>query len=181
MLQNAELVGGIGSFKLDNPNDFTYVDVFQFQVTFIYRNASFPKGFKFKSLSDFAPYKIGILDGSPLISNFQAAGLSLDLSPSPDTDIKKLIAGRIDFVAMPDLVGYFLLKQNGESIDNYGVTNPLSIVKASIVFPKKFPGSDTIVQNMKNGLAMIKKNGTALKIMEEYYGVGKVPDWVLNF
>jgi polar amino acid transport system substrate-binding protein len=157
------------------------VGIFQFQVTFLYRKASFPKGFTFKSLSDFAPYKIGIMDGAPQIPSFQAAGLSLDLSSGPETDIKKLIAGRVDFVSMPDLIGYLLLKKNGESIDNYGVTNPLSFVKASIAFPRKFPGSDTIVQNLKKGLAVIKKNGTALKIMEENYGVGKVPDWVLTF
>ena len=78
MLQNAELVGGIGLFKFENSNDFTYVDLFQFQVTFIYRNASFPKGFTFKSLSDFVPYKVCITDGMPVIPILRAAGLSLD-------------------------------------------------------------------------------------------------------
>jgi ABC-type amino acid transport substrate-binding protein len=51
---------------------------------------------------------------------------------------------------------------------------------AQVVFSKAYPHYDRYVAALQQGIRVIRNNGLYTRILEKYYGKGKVPDSVKN-
>lgn len=144
-----------------------------FRTVFVYIKKRFPE-FEYTALSDLKGRYVGITLGSIYTEPFKKAGLIIDNAPL-EKQIVKLVKGRIDFWHTVDVTAINMIEEyypeRSETfsfIEETNLTAELVVTKNSSVKQayKKFCDS----------FNSMKKNGTYLKILEEYYGKGLVPD-----
>jgi len=139
--------------------------------TFLYSKKKYPAGINFSNLDDMKNYSIGVLDGSGIMNFLKNKGLNLITNVTHDGTAKQLQSGRVDMWAIVDLTGMMFMKKlfPGEYTD-YKYTKAFNLGDVSVVFSKKMDPDSTYNDKFKEGLNIIKKNGTYLKIMAKYYG-----------
>lgn len=140
--------------------------------TFLYDSRKYPSGIVFSKLSEMANYKIGVLGGSG-INKFleKTPELKMYTNPAHDGTAKQLQAQRIDVWAIVDLTGIMYMKKLfPEEANYYKYTKSFNLGDVSAVFSTQKDPQGIYEKKFKEGLAIIKKNGTYKKIMAEYYG-----------
>lgn len=168
---------------INNFNDATKANLQEFplmKIKFVlfYLKEQFPYGFNYTNYSDLNNYSIGVLMGG--ITDMVGKQNNLKIEPVTSLDLvfKKLEASRNDFGVAVDLSGMFLIEKlfpNKKDKFTYNNVKPFVSSKGSLLLNKKHPEYQTYVGKLKDGLKTIYKNGTWLKILEKYYGKGKVP------
>lgn len=91
--------------------------------------------------------------------------------PVSDTlsNLKKLIAGRIDLTLEEPIVASFLMTENGLDPDLFEVSeNSLSVNALHITMSKSHPEASQLIHDFNLGLREIKKNGTYWEILVKY-------------
>ncbi len=140
--------------------------------TFLYDARKYPQGIAWKNLADLSGYRIGALGGSGIAKFLgDARGLTLDLNTVHDGSAKQLHAGRVDLWAIVDLTGIMYMRRLfPEEASNYRYTAPFNRGDVSVVFSRRRDPSGAYLAKFREGLAVIKRNGAYLRIMEKYYG-----------
>ena len=163
--------------KEDNPSHVEFTGIFSIRGVLVYSKKRYPL-LQFNSLEDLKGMLVGVMLGTDVIPRFEAAGLILDKIPNDEANPIKLGLGRIDFWASIDLTALeYLEKIYPERQSEFGqIEHSRSIVGLKM---KKGSSQEPVFRNFQQGFAMIKKNRTYLKILEEFYGMGKVPKSVI--
>ena len=153
--------------------------VYLSEYVLFYKKAKFPKGADFKDLSELKGYTVEVKNGNnPIIDLLTSKGLKIDLGNASDQMFLKLGVDRADFIAIPDLGGLDLIKTLNLKEDDYDYTKFISSSNRTMMFMKT--GNEKMIAAFNAGYTSIMKNGTYKKILEKYYGTGKIPASVLK-
>jgi polar amino acid transport system substrate-binding protein len=172
-------MGNIAWFKKQGSGHLVdSVDILIMQFFFFYKKSRFPDGITYENLSDLKEYTIGNVRGSASARIIEKAKLNSELVSNIKSNFKKLHKGRIDFAVGIDITGWMLIKELfPESLEEFSVIKkPISKTNLSLVFLK-----DKVELKAKfiKGMETIVRSGKYYKILENYYGEGRVPDAVL--
>ena len=79
-----------------------------------------------------------------------------------------------------EIMGLKALRTINENPDDYGMTAPLATMPTIFAALKDQNNIAQFFDDVHAGYEDALKNGDILKILESFYGEGKVPAWVLN-
>ncbi len=108
------------------------------------------------------------------------AGVLADENDNIEDAFKKLAAGRVDIVFSVDLSGVVIAQRLFPGETNIVMAKkPYMVVAGGPYFNTKAPGGEKLSKDFAAGWAVIARDGTALAILEKYFGKGKVPSETL--
>lgn len=116
----------------------------------------------------------GVSLGSNLIPVFKKRGWSVETVRELEYNIKKLEAGRIDFWGTVDLSAISLIKKYFPERQNEFSMWEMEKFSIELVSKKNSPLEPSFLK-LQAGFKKSVQNGTYKKILEDYYGKGKVP------
>jgi polar amino acid transport system substrate-binding protein len=144
------------------------------EYVLFYKKSKFPKGVEFQDISELKGYTEEVKNGNtPIIDLLKSKGMEIDLGNASDSMMMKLSLDRADFLAIPDLGGLDLVKSTNLKSEDYAFTKFITSSNRTMMFLKA--GNDKLISDFNTGYAAIMKNGTYKKVLEEYYGIGRVP------
>lgn len=126
--------------------------------------ASSPK-VKWEKFTDLKDQVIGISRGHTYTDEFlnlcKAKELRCESSDNDKTNMRKLLAGRIQLFPISETVGYdFLKKMKKDRSIIRKLEKPLSVATGHLLFLKKRKDSQKLLSAFNRGLRTLKKNGT---------------------
>ena len=129
----------------------------------------------YRTLKDLRAYQIGSYIGAADIPVYRNAGIRpMELS-SMDSLVKMLHYGRIDFVSICDIAFYPKARElYPDELDRFKVSRPVLEVDGSVMFSKKHPEGERLAALYKKGFNELKRSGGLQRIVEKYYGKGKM-------
>jgi len=124
----------------------------------------------FKTLTDLKPYKVGTVRGYANPANFTEAGLSAEEASDDLTNLKKLVAGRIDLVLIDKALGEYLLAgQLADSKAKVGwIDPPVSKIPMFNGFSKNKSGYEQRAADFNKGLSLLRSSGEFSEITKKY-------------
>lgn len=133
-----------------------------------------------KALADLAGKNIAVTRSQtgqgPLIKALTDAGAKLTEVDAIEVGFKLLEAGRVDLVFSVDLTGHTLVAKLFPGNESLVPTDkPYVTIPGGPYFNTAIEGGEKLLADFKAGMAAIIKDGTAQKILEKYYGKGRVP------
>jgi polar amino acid transport system substrate-binding protein len=135
---------------------------------------------EYRKIEDLRQWQIGSYIGAVDIAMFRNAGIRTQELRSMDVLVKMLHYGRIDFVSICDIAFYPKARElYPDEMDRFKVSRPLFEVDGSVMFTKKHPDGERLSALFKKGFAALKSSGGLRRIVEKYYGKGKMPDDIL--
>ncbi|WP_243310395.1 substrate-binding periplasmic protein [Fundidesulfovibrio agrisoli] len=139
---------------------------------FMYSSKVYPEGIDFIDLDDMSDYMIGVLSGSGIMKVLEHNKLlSLVPNVTHEGSARQLHAGRVDVWGIVDLTGLMYMKKLFPAdYKNYKLTKSFNLGDVSVVFSKSRDKDEEYDAMFRAGLAIIKKNGTYLRVMAKYYG-----------
>ncbi|MBF0195597.1 MAG: transporter substrate-binding domain-containing protein [Magnetococcales bacterium] len=158
-----------GSYTKERAKKFIYSDPIFPQVDrfFYYKNK--PKT-KFTKLGDLKQYVIGGTKGFWYEKEFKRAKLQTYYVSSDVIALKMLVGGRVNLVAIHELVGWQLIKKHfPDEVDNFGVLEkPLKVKENYLLASRTYPESELLIKRFNLALQKIKTNGTYKNIAGKY-------------
>lgn len=116
------------------------------------------------SLEDVRPYRIGGYSGDALAQYLIARNFDVDLARADEQNVRKLLAGRIDYWASGRYSGAILLQREG--VRN---VRPVLTFNTTFLYLACNPSlSDQTVAKLNDLLARMRKDGTVAKISSRY-------------
>lgn len=145
-------------------------------VLMYYKPTHDKKPTTYKQLTELKGLRVGTILGSNTIPLLQDAGVDIT-ETRLESQLKLLVANRIDFAAVGLLTGMDLIAKlfPGNQDAFAFIRKPIMELPTSIYFNKGFPKSDMYAQRFREGLNVIIENGRYLQILENYYGKGGIP------
>jgi polar amino acid transport system substrate-binding protein len=140
--------------------------------TFFFDSRRYPDGIEYDTISDMAKYRIGVLEGSGINRFLEGTpGLRIEKNTTHEGSAWQLQLKRIDVWAIVDLTGLmYIHKLFSKESSYYRYTKAYNLGDVSVIFSKKRDPERVYEARFNEGLAIIKKNGTYMKLMEKYYG-----------
>jgi len=116
------------------------------------------------NLEDVRPYRIGGYSGDALAQYLIARNFDVDLARADEQNVRKLLAGRIDYWASGRYSGAILLQREG--VRN---VRPVLTFNTTFLYLACNPSlSDQTVAKLNDLLARMRKDGTVAKISSRY-------------
>lgn len=137
---------------------------------FFYLKSRFPAEVSWNQFADLKPYKIGGVLGYWYEKQFVEGKFAVEFIQSEEEIMKRLQAGRVDFVPMDELVGWQLIKKIAPShvADFDTLKKPTNTSELHLMISKSYPNSDEIREKFNVALRAIKKNGIYAEILKKY-------------
>ncbi len=111
---------------------------------------------------------------------FLERGMRYITVEQPERQVRLLMSGRVDFITLPRLSGFYQLFNNGvDDFEAYSFASVMDPFAINMTFAKDNPRSEILAPAFRRGLQGIIENGTYLEIHEKYWGKGNVPKSVL--
>ena len=146
-----------------------HVNVLAARGVFFYLKKNAPNPAPSK-LEDFAGKRVGTVTNSPLTPLFKKAGILVDEGPF-DTMFVKLAAGRVDFVTTADIGGIFTINKLFPGRENeFDFTEFSYTLIGAGLYVKAGPGCDEILNALKAGVEIMKKDGTLSAMLLDAFG-----------
>lgn len=166
MAKSGEVDGIMGAYyKKDREAAFKYSSpIGQSQLAF-YKQRSKP--YRYASLNDLKGKTVGIVRGYTYTPEFDSAsGIKKDQSDNLQAALRKLLAGRVDFVLDDQRVIAYELKKSmaAQASQVEALSPPLQVNKLFVLISKKAPGADKKLNDFNRGIDIIKKNGVYARI-----------------
>lgn len=126
-----------------------------------------------KNLSDLKGKKIGISRGNTYTAEFlkmcKSKVLTCDEANNDESNIKKLIHGRIEIFPVSETVGFDLVrKSHADKESSIGfLKTPLTVSTGHLLFPKSRKDSQENLKIFNAGLAKLKKSGKYDQFMKD--------------
>ena len=159
------------------------ITIYYSAINFVYKKSRFPDGVSYNELSDLRSYKIGALTNSKWSIKLlqEGAGLKLDFAPTYEQNIRKLYAERIDFLPLVDVTFLPLLESVfPDKIEEFEQTEPFSITSYCLIFSKKYPGNNTVIDDVRRKLAEIDMRDILQKHYGKYFQKGIIPPYMVT-
>jgi polar amino acid transport system substrate-binding protein len=131
------------------------------------------KGFKWSTLDDLKPFRIGVSRGYSYGNEFDAmrAQFKIQEAASDEQNIKKLVNGRIDIFPIDPYVGARIIRDklsSEEAAKLVMVSEPnLGEDGMFAVCSKKYSSCESLLNKFNAGLAKMKSEGTLQSIIEK--------------
>ncbi|HDQ13719.1 MAG TPA: transporter substrate-binding domain-containing protein [Sediminispirochaeta sp.] len=119
--------------------------------------------------SDINQYSVGTVRadvGEQLLQELNVSRSSIDSAPSPEANVRKLAADRIDLWAYEASVAKWLIKSHGYDPNEYEAVYTLSEGELYFAFNPQVPQS--VLNQLQNALDDIKADGTYQEILDTY-------------
>lgn len=148
-------------------------------MVMIYYKPHMKEPFHYSSLEDLRGKKVAGLVNSPYIEEYKKHGVILYPVETPQQMIRMVRRGYVDFYVNTLLSGLIQIKNEfPDEVENfdYFVWDQL---ECSLAFNRSGPKTDKYLTAFKKGLDQVKKDGTYIRLMEQYWGHGNVPKSVL--
>lgn len=133
----------------------------------------------FTSLEDLRGYSMGTVTESIYIPVYKKHGMTVETAKTPFQLLKKTRAGRHSFFETTVLTGLLLVKtevpEEWQHFDYY----LWNVQEVGLTFLKDAQRSRYVKRQFDKGLAIIKKNGEYINILENYWGKGNIPKYGL--
>jgi len=122
---------------------------------------------RWRGLDSLKPYRIGVVRGYVNTAEFDArTDLRKQYVNSDETNLRMLLAGRIDLMVADEYVGYALARnisrQAAARIEF--LLPPLEEKALFACFPAHLPGSGDLLKDFNLGLEQLEKDGTLRKL-----------------
>ncbi len=118
------------------------------------------------SLDDLTGFKIGATNGYTYSKAFWEAAengsLTVEIAADDVTNLKKLLAGRIDFFAAESSLGWHLMNENFTRSEREKLTtldHPLRVTPGFLLVSRKAPNAEALAASLQRGLDLIRKQG----------------------
>jgi len=158
--------------------DIQALPMFYYRVVGFHLKDKF-REIKFKTLKDLRGYRLGVIRGSSDSAILTGdKELKVEEVNTMEQMFKKLyLADRQDIVFTVELSGLSFINRNyPNDRDRWVMTeDAVQGLIGQIVFSKKYPNYGKYMEKFREGLNLIRENGTYMKVFEKYYGAGKVP------
>ncbi len=164
-------LGTISHFK-DAAKKGEVIGVKIFPVNFIFYYFRDRHGIlTYNSLSDLKPYTIGNVRGSATTRKLTQAGLKIDWASSIELNFKKFFGGRFDLCVGAELTGDEFIQNHypDKFRDVSKISPPILTVPMSMNF---LSSHSSLAERFRQGMEIIKADGTFVKIIESYFGKG---------
>ncbi|MCG8572735.1 MAG: transporter substrate-binding domain-containing protein [Spirochaetes bacterium] len=137
---------------------------------FFYLRSNIKKEVKWASLADFKSFTMGGVGGYWYLSEFEKAGLKIDLASSDESNISKLYNKRIDFALTDELVGWDIIKKQFPNAINQFATldKPFNENYLHLMVSRKYPNSKKLMEQFNKAFASIKSKGIYARILKKY-------------
>ncbi|RED48072.1 substrate-binding periplasmic protein [Aestuariispira insulae] len=152
---------------LDYPDE-SYIDI---TWSFFIRKEDLGR-IRFEQLSDLKGLRVGATSEYAYTPEFWAAGLNLDMVSNNMLQIRKLIAGRIDIVAL-NTINLLYDERYSDRLEKIAILRkPLTSKPYYNVFPKasSHPQRSLLLANYDAIIRSLQADGTIAKIKREYLG-----------
>ncbi|MEH6403926.1 MAG: transporter substrate-binding domain-containing protein [Sneathiella sp.] len=125
---------------------------------------------KYDSLDDLKGLRVGATKSFAYTEEFWAADLDLDVIPSNDKQLKKLINNRFDIVPMTTLSTLHKAKNNGQIDKIAYLPKVLVYTKLYNIFTKAstYPNKEELIREYDIALKKLKKSGQIQAIFDKY-------------
>lgn len=175
-----ESIAYIGILDTFDKNAIKNLEVYPLvNINFImfYLKDKFPNGISYNKYSDLKSYNFAVLAGG--ITDVVARNNNLKVEPvyNFSSIFEKVKNNKADIGIAVDLSIDLWIKdlyRGKEYLFSKNVKKPFVSKNSAIIFNKKHPNYKVYKEKFELGLTNIVKNGEFLKIMERYYGKGKV-------
>jgi ABC-type amino acid transport substrate-binding protein len=137
------------------------------------------KQLSFTSLAELKGYRIAILVNSPYIEEYKKHNLTVFPVQTPQQMMKMLKAGNVDMSVNALLAGLLEIKREfpdeWENFDYF----VWDLLPCSLAVNKDNPMGLKRLDQFRNGFEQIKKDGTYVRILENYWGKNNIPKGAL--
>ncbi len=149
--------------------DFIYPQyAWDIHVTFFAKQG---RTWHYQTLADLCPATVGIFRGTRHLETLRSVGcFELKEVNTIQQNIKKLLADRIDlFLDTKSAVEYYLQQEFPDQKNEIVPVRPsFDTTKVYIIFSKKVPQSQQLVDDFDRGIALIKADGTYASILQKH-------------
>jgi polar amino acid transport system substrate-binding protein len=176
IVKNGEFHANIGSIKqfgeAEQTGEVIGVTIASVRFVFYY----FPKvhgPITFEQLSELQGYSIGNVRGSATTGILTKARLEMDWASAIEQNFEKFMGGRFDLCVALELAGDEIIatRYPDRQADVAKIDTPILTVPLSVTFAKSHA---SLADQFKEGLAIIKANGTYADIADTYFGKGSL-------
>ncbi len=117
-----------------------------------------PKGLRFTTAADLAPFRIGGVGGYYYESLLEAAGIDGDYAPKPENGLEKLMRGRTDLFIANELVGWYLIRRIfPEKAHRFGtLSKPLDRHGLRMIVSRRHPDAGPLLAAFNAALTAVK-------------------------
>ena len=175
-----ESIAYIGILDTFDKNVIKNLEVYPLvDINFImfYLKEKFPKGISYNKYSDLKPYTFAVLAGGITEVVAKNNNLKIDSVYNFASIFEKVKTKRVDVGLAVDLSIDLWIKdlyKDSEYMFAKNIKKPFVTKSSVIVFNKTHPDYKIYKEKFEIGLENIVRNGEFLKILETYYGKGKV-------
>lgn len=136
-----------------------------------------PRGLRFTTAADLAPFRIGGVGGYYYESLLDAAGIEGDYAPKPRNGLEKLMRGRTDLFIANELAGWYLIRRTfPENAHRFGtLPQPLDRHGLRMIVPRQRSGAGPSLAAFNAALASVKDDLFYQAILKKLHGGGR-PD-----
>ncbi len=128
------------------------------------------KGYVYNSIDDLKKYKIGGISGYFYTERFAKEGIEVFYAPDEKSAFNMLREGRVELLALNDMVGWHIINSNFAADKDKFHTLPkaLSDNPLRLMVSRKYPGSKRLLQRFNEALAKVKTSGRYEEILGKY-------------
>ncbi len=128
------------------------------------------KKYFYTSIADLKKYKIGGISGYFYKEIFAEEGIKVFYAPDEKSAFNMLREGRIDLLALNEMVGWHIINMNFEEEKDAFHTLPKALSNNSLrlMVSRSYPGTEILLQRFNEALAKVKANGKIEEILDKY-------------
>ena len=170
----------VQALKIDE-NQLNILSLGFYSQYFFYFKSHIGKDVVFKKYEDLSGYSVCVTAGSFIVPVLKKANVHVEEASSNETCAKKLEAKRNDLWGALELTANFYTKKLfPDKLSDLSHTNPSSNSTDEVYFIsfKSDTKASTLHEQLIPAFQQLKQDGTALKIMQKYWG-DNVPEKVL--
>ena len=163
----------------DSKEQAVWENSFIVVLVMTYYKPKFKKQLSFTSLGELKGYRIAILVNSPYIEEYRKHKLTVFPVQTPQQMMKMLKAGHVDMSVNALLAGLLEIKKEfPEEWHNFDYF-VWDLLPCSLAVNKKNPVGIKRLEQFRKGFEQIKKDGTYIRILENYWGKNNIPKGAL--
>ena len=170
-------------FPQTDPKVTVPIPLYYSSTVFVYKKSRFPDGVSYNTLSDLGGYRIGALSNSKWFIKLlqEGAGLKLDFAPGNDLNMKMLYAERIDLLPLTHMIAQSLIESVlPDKKEEFGLTDPFGMTSLCLIFSKKYPFNQNIINDVRRKVAEIDMRDIVQKHFGKYFKEGIIPAYMIT-
>lgn len=150
------------------------VKAFKVVGIFMYYDSGNKKNVTYNSVSDLKGSKVGVVQNSPWLPEYQHFGLPVEQIQSPELLIKMLRAKRFDFIEATLLAGFSIANELYKSeVNDFGFIVH-DVIDCSVAFLNSNPKAMDLMKKFSSSYDKIRKSDEYIRILETYWGKNNI-------